>query len=120
MRGVQASLRAPDSDSHHDLAITGVGDRYAELGAGAGANLSHFALEVDTIDDLAKVRAALIALDRLDGEFDTGATLSIFGLDPDGNRFEVMWPVPPNEWGDAIHRGLARPLDLETEIARRR
>jgi catechol 2,3-dioxygenase-like lactoylglutathione lyase family enzyme len=90
MRGEQASLRAPGSESHHDLAITGIGERYDEIRARVGATLSHFALEVDTIEDLVVVRDTLKRLGQLDGEFDTGATKSVFGLDPDGNRFEVM------------------------------
>jgi catechol-2,3-dioxygenase len=118
MNGEQASLRAEGSDSHHDLAITGIGDRFQEVRAAVGATLSHFALEVDSIEDLARVREQLVADRRLHGEFDTGATKSLFGLDPDGNRFEVLWAVPREHWGDADELGLARRLDIEAELAK--
>jgi catechol-2,3-dioxygenase len=121
MNGTQASLRAAGSDNHHDLAVTDLGDeRFAAIRARVGATLSHFALEVDSIEDLAEVRAALERTGRLDGEFDTGATFSVFGTDPDGNRFEVLWFRPREEWGAAAHRGEARPLDLAAELSARR
>jgi catechol-2,3-dioxygenase len=43
---------------------------------------------------------------------------SLYGRDPDGNEFEVMWRVPREAWGDAADDAVIRPLDLEAELAR--
>ena len=43
---------------------------------------------------------------------------SLYGRDPDGNEFEVMWPVPPDQWGEAEHAAPVAPLDLDAELAR--
>jgi catechol 2,3-dioxygenase-like lactoylglutathione lyase family enzyme len=112
----QVSLKAPLSESHHDVAIQGIGDRFDELKAGYGATLSHFALEVETIEDLARVREQLVALGNFEFDVDTGATKSVFGFDPDGNRFEVMWAVPRESWGDAEEHNMGKPLDIDAEL----
>ncbi len=49
---------------------------------------------------------------------DHGATKSLYGRDPDGNEFEIMWRVPRDAWGEDEHRGVIRPLDLERELDR--
>ena len=43
---------------------------------------------------------------------------SLYGRDPDGNEFEVMWQVPRAAWGDLADSGVIMPLDLEAELAR--
>jgi catechol-2,3-dioxygenase len=52
------------------------------------------------------------------GESDHGATKSVYGKDPDGNEFEIMWIVPREQWGDDEHDASIAPLDLDREIAR--
>jgi catechol-2,3-dioxygenase len=52
------------------------------------------------------------------GESDHGATKSLYGHDPDGNEFEVMWMVPREEWGEMENDATVAPLDLEGELAR--
>ncbi|MGA3036205.1 MAG: hypothetical protein ABSE64_01875 [Vulcanimicrobiaceae bacterium] len=47
-----------------------------------------------------------------------GSTKSIYGYDPDGNEFEVMWVVPREHWGEYENSAPTTPLDLEGEIAR--
>ena len=39
-----------------------------------------------------------MAAGALVGETDHGASFSLYGHDPDGNEFEVFWPVPREEW----------------------
>ncbi|MBV8151969.1 MAG: hypothetical protein JOY59_10465 [Candidatus Eremiobacteraeota bacterium] len=60
----------------------------------------------------------LRSLGSLTGASDHGATKSIYGEDPDGNEFEVMWLVRRELWGEYEHFAPTGPLDLEAEIAR--
>jgi catechol-2,3-dioxygenase len=78
--------------------------------------LYHLAWEVPHIEDLAAARNTLIEFDALNGESDHGATKSLYGHDPDGNEFEIMWLVPRDEWGE--HSAVIEPLDLDRELAR--
>ena len=43
---------------------------------------------------------------------------SLYGADPDGNEFEIMWRVPREAWGEYEQRGAVMPLDLEAEVRR--
>ena len=43
---------------------------------------------------------------------------SLYGKDPDGIEFEVMWQVPRSEWGDMEHEAITQRLDLAAELAR--
>jgi catechol-2,3-dioxygenase len=112
-----AFLRTPDSQNHHDLGLFG-------LGAGAPAptrgatGLYHLAWQVDTLDQLAALREPLMAAGALTGESSHGATLSLYGADPDGNQFEVMWMLPREAWGDHADKGVVERLDLDAELAR--
>ena len=49
---------------------------------------------------------------------DHGATKSLYGRDPDGIEFEVMWLVPRDHWGEYERLGVTMPLDLQREVAR--
>ena len=109
-------LRGGRSDNHHDLGLFTVGDRPAAPPQAPG--LYHLAWQVETIDDLAKVAAELSARGSLVGATDHGVSKSLYAKDPDGIEFEVMWQVPPDQWGAyAEHAGLL-PLDLDAELAR--
>ena len=55
---------------------------------------------------------------RLTGESNHGATKSLYGADPDGIEFEVMWMLPRDDWGDYEHTATVEPLDLRSELAR--
>ena len=110
-------LRASASDNHHDLALFSVGPD-APLPERGRVGLYHLAWEVPTIDDLAEARKHLSELGALVGESDHGVTKSLYGKDPDGNEFEVMWMVPREQWGDMEHEAITRRLDLAAELAR--
>ena len=110
-------LRAKGSDNHHDLGLFSVGPS-AEGPRRGTVGLYHLAWEVPQIEDLVEGRAVLERLGALSGESDHGATKSLYGHDPDGNEFEVMWMVPREQWGDDEHRATIAPLDLEGEVAR--
>ena len=52
------------------------------------------------------------------GESSHGATKSLYGADPDGNEFELMWLLPREEWGPYEHSAPIDRLDLAAEVAR--
>ena len=111
-----AFLQAAASNNDHDLGLFGIGS-----GAGpkrGGIGLYHLAWQVDTIDELAAARDALRAAGAYTGESSHGATKSIYGADPDGNEFEIMWRVPREAWGEYEQRGAVMPLDMEAEVRR--
>jgi catechol-2,3-dioxygenase len=114
---VMAFMRAPGSENHHDLGLARVGpDAPAPNERGVG--LYHLAWEVDEIESLRDARDALERRRAISGASDHGATKSIYGYDPDGNEFEVMWMVPREHWGEYENAAPTRPLDLEAEIRR--
>jgi catechol-2,3-dioxygenase len=112
-----AFLRAAGSSNHHDLGLFSVGPDAPGPQPGR-VGLYHLAWQVDSITDLATARDALRTAGAYVGESDHGATKSIYGHDPDGNEFEVMWMLARDEWGDHEHDAPVAPLDLDAEIAR--
>ncbi len=116
-RANAAFLRAPDSDNHHDLGLFGLGPR-AEARPRNSTGLYHLAWQVPTIDDLVAARETLLAAGALGGESSHGATKSLYGADPDGNEFEVMWMLPRDAWGEHEHSAVIERLDLPAEVAR--
>jgi catechol-2,3-dioxygenase len=116
-RANAAFLRLTRSGNHHDLGLFGVGAAGGPKRRGA-IGLYHLAWQVDTIDELADARQALIDAGAHTGESNHGATKSIYGADPDGNEFEVMWMLPRDEWGEYENAAPIDRLDLPAEIAR--
>jgi catechol-2,3-dioxygenase len=112
-----AFLRAADSANHHDLGLFGLGDGAPRPQRGR-AGLYHLAWQVDTIDQLAGLRARLFESGNLTGESSHGATKSLYGVDPAGNEFEIMWMLPHDAWGDDAEKATVERLDLQGEIAR--
>ncbi len=116
-RANAAFLRAAGSDNHHDLGLFG-GRTGAAPGARGGVGLYHLAWQVPTIDDLVSMRARLVHAGALGGESSHGATKSLYGADPDGNEFEIMWMLPRAEWGEYESAAIVEPLDIEAEMRR--
>ena len=116
-RANAAFLRAPGSDNHHDLGLFGLGPAAAPRQRHQ-VGLYHLAWQVATIDDLADARSRLLEAGALTGESSHGATKSLYGADPDGNEFEVMWLLPREAWGEHAHRAVVERLDLPAEIDR--
>ena len=112
-----AFLRAAGSTNHHDLGLFSVGPDAPGPEPGR-VGLYHLAWQVDSITDLATARDTLRTVGAYVGESDHGATKSIYGHDPDGNEFEIMWMLPRDEWGEHEHDAPIAPLDLDSEIAR--
>ena len=110
-------MRAADGDNHHDLGLFSVGEDAPRAPRGS-VGLYHLAWEVPTIESLASAAEQLQAAGALGGASDHGVSKSLYGADPDGNEFELMWRVPNEAWGEDEHRGAIRPLDLEAEVRR--
>ena len=116
-----AFLRAPDSTNDHDLGVF-------EIGAAAGPSLAgrqtvglyHLAWEVDTLDELEATAARLSQAGALVGASDHGTTKSLYGKDPNGLEFEIVWIIPAELLDDEARDKRARisPLDLDKEKQR--
>ncbi|MGH7329059.1 MAG: VOC family protein, partial [Polyangiaceae bacterium] len=78
--------------------------------------LYHLAWEVDEIEALREAAETLQRYGTISGASDHGATKSIYGYDPDGNEFEIMWMVPREDWGEYESNAPTQPLNLEAEI----
>jgi catechol 2,3-dioxygenase-like lactoylglutathione lyase family enzyme len=93
--GGAAFLQAPDSTNDHDLGLF-------EVGRGAGPSMAgrstvglyHLAWEVDTLEELERTAEMLTAAGALVGASDHGTTKSLYGKDPDGLEFEIVWLIP--------------------------
>ena len=116
-RANAAFLRLPRSGNHHDLGLFGVGAAGGPKRRGA-IGVYHLAWQVDTIDELAVARQILLDAGAYTGESSHGAAKSQYGVDPDGNKFEIMWMLPRTEWGLYENGAPIDPLDLASEIQR--
>jgi len=116
-----AFLRAPGSANDHDLGLFQIGSQARPSTAGRGTvGLYHLAWEVDTLGDLEELAGKLSAAGALVGASDHGTTKSLYGRDPDGLEFEVVWLIPADllTEQDRTRAASIRPLDLVGEIAR--
>jgi catechol-2,3-dioxygenase len=110
-------MRAAGGENHHDLGLFSVGPQATRPPRGS-IGLYHLAWEVPTIEDLATAARELSEVGALGGASDHGVSKSLYGADPDGNEFEVMWRVPREQWGELEHGGTILPLDLDAEVRR--
>jgi catechol 2,3-dioxygenase-like lactoylglutathione lyase family enzyme len=116
-----AFLQAPDSTNDHDLGLFEIGAQATASPAGrTSVGLYHLAWEVDTLETLEAVAARLADAGALAGASDHGTTKSLYGRDPDGLEFEVVWLIPKDMLDDdalAARRRIGR-LDLAREKER--
>ena len=116
-----AFLQAPGSTNDHDLGLFEIGEAAGASPAGkATVGLYHLAWEVDTLDELARLRDLLTRADALVGASDHGTTKSLYGRDPDGLEFEIAWIIPADLLDDEARKARTRigRLDLDRERAR--
>lgn len=116
-----AFLQAAGSTNDHDLGLFALGDQATDSPAGrTSVGLYHLAWEVETLTDLEELRAKLTEAGGLAGASDHGSTKSLYGKDPDGVEFEVVWLIPAHLLTDADNdaKSSIRPLDLQKEIDR--
>jgi catechol-2,3-dioxygenase len=110
-------MRSASGENHHDLGLFSVGPD-APRPARGSVGLYHLAWEVPTIEDLAEASRILSGERALGGASDHGVSKSLYGVDPDGNEFEIMWRVPREAWGEFENKGAVMPLDLDAELKR--
>jgi catechol-2,3-dioxygenase len=108
---------ASDTANHHDLGLFSVGPAAPRPPRGS-TGLYHLAWEVASIEDLASTAEHLSAVSALTGASDHGVSKSLYGRDPDGIEFEVMWRVPREDWGEDAERWAVRTLDLAADLKR--
>ncbi|HET6562959.1 MAG TPA: VOC family protein [Marmoricola sp.] len=116
-RANAAFLRMPGSQNHHDLGLFGLGAEAPPRSKGT-VGLYHLAWQLDTIEELDEARSLLQELGAYTGQSSHGATKSVYGVDPDGNEFEVMWMLPREAWGEYESSAPVDRLDLAGEISR--
>ena len=117
LRNFAAFLRAAGGDNHHDLGLFTVGPAAPRPPRGS-TGLYHLAWEVPRIEDLALAAGVLSESGALGGASDHGVSKSLYGQDPDGNEFEIMWRVPREQWGELEQEAVVAPLDIEAEVRR--
>jgi catechol-2,3-dioxygenase len=116
-----AFLRAVGSTNDHDLGVFAIGPNADYSSAGrTSVGLYHLAWEVDTLDELSRIEQELAAAGALVGASDHGTTKSLYGKDPNGIEFEIVWLIPAALLDDDALAGRSsiRPLDLAKEKAR--
>jgi len=116
-----AFLRAPGSTNDHDLGLFQLGAQAGPSGAGRSTvGLYHLAWEVDRLGDLAELADKLSAAGALVGASDHGTTKSLYGQDPDGLEFEIVWIIPADRLTEADKEAgrSIRPLNLAAELDR--
>ena len=116
-RANAAFLRLPRSGNHHDLGLFGVGTTDGPKRRGA-IGLYHLAWQLDTLEELAEARRVLREVGAFTGQSSHGATKSLYGADPDGNEFEIMWMLPRDSWGEFASAAPIDHLDLEGDLTR--
>jgi len=116
-----AFLQAPGSTNDHDLGLFEIGAAAGPSGAGrTTVGLYHLAWELDTLDELERLAVKLSEANALVGSSDHGTTKSLYGKDPDGLEFEIVWLVPADLLDEAALQARKRigPLDLAKEKQR--
>jgi len=116
-----AFLQAPGSTNDHDLGLFEIGAGAAPSEAGRRTvGLYHLAWELDTLDELERIMEALVNAGALVGTSDHGTTKSLYGKDPDGLEFEIVWLIPADQLDDEARQARKRigRLDIAKEKAR--
>ena len=116
-----AFLQAPDSTNDHDLGLFQIGAAAGPSLAGrATVGLYHLAWEVGTLEELEEIAGRLVDAGALAGTSDHGTTKSLYGHDPDGLEFEIVWLIPADLLDDGARDARRRisPLNLEKEKGR--
>lgn len=112
-------LQAADSANDHDLGLFQSPDPSVPHRTGR-VGLYHLAWEVDTLNELQRVRDALVAAGALTGASDHASTKALYAADPDSIEFEVCWLVPDAAVEEELTTMTAptAPLDLPALMAK--
>jgi catechol 2,3-dioxygenase-like lactoylglutathione lyase family enzyme len=116
-----AFLQAPGSTNDHDLGLFEVGPAAGPSLAGRSTvGLYHLAWEVDTLNELERIAGELLAAGALVGTSDHGTTKSLYGHDPNGLEFEIVWLIPADLLDDEALSARSRIGRLDLELEKRR
>jgi catechol-2,3-dioxygenase len=111
--GAAVFMRAAETENHHDLGLFSVGAQ-APAPSRAAASITSGSRH----DPRSRaMRERLVAMGVV-GESDHGVSKSLYGHDPDGIEFEVLWTVPRADWGDYEREAVVQRLDLPAALAR--
>ncbi|MEZ5341994.1 MAG: VOC family protein [Acidimicrobiales bacterium] len=115
-----AFLRTSDTTPNdHDLGLFSVGAGAAPSAAGRqSVGLYHLAWEVPTLAEMLVLREKLQSVGALVGESDHGESKSLYGQDPDGIEFELVWAVPADRIDPSLDEFGTKPIDWTTTVAR--
>jgi len=116
-RANAAFLRLTRSGNDHDLGLFGIGAATTPK-ARRAVGLYHLAWQFDTVDELVAARQALKQSGAYTGESSHGTTKSIYGADPDGIEFELMWMLPRDQWHQFEGVAHLDRLNLDDEVRR--
>ncbi|GAA2503183.1 VOC family protein [Streptomyces thermolineatus] len=108
-------LSAADTLNDHDLGLFTVGEGAPAQPRG-GVGLYHLAWEVGTLRELHEIAGRLQKAGALAGASDHLVSKSLYGKDPDGIEFEVMWRVPREDWPKEEGAAAVLPLDLQAAL----
>ena len=109
-----AFLRLPRSGNHHDLGLFGIAGAVPQP-AGQWASTTWPGSSTPSTNSSSSARSCSMS-GAYTGESSHGATKSVYGVDPDGNQFEIMWMLPRDEWGVYESSAVVERLDLATEF----
>lgn len=102
-----------DSTPSHELALAPIrdGNTVSEPGI---VGLSHFAWAMKSLEDLKTFYKFLQEQEvTVTGIGDHGISIGVYFLDPDGNKVEVFYELPRNQWPiDGLFSGKF-PMSLE-------
>ena len=108
-RANAAFLRLPRSGNHHDLGLFGVGPAARARSGAAASGCTTWPGRSTPSTSSQQARHALLDAGAYTGESSHGATKSVYGADPDGNEFEIMWMLPREAVGRVRERRPDRP-----------
>ncbi len=114
--GAAIFMRMKNSDNDHDLGLFSAGSTN-EASPKRKPGLYHLAYEVETLGELVSFREQLISNNAYVGESDHVVSKSLYGKDPDGIEFEIMWATPKSEL-NGYDGADTKHLYLEEEIAK--
>ncbi len=109
-----AFLRIKGSRNHHDLGLMRSPNQTRKTPGSVG--LYHLAWQVATLEELKLAKDVLLSEKSYYGEANHGATLSIYGYDPNGIDFEIMWMLPYSDWGTYTNRAVVEHLNLDEAL----
>lgn len=114
-REMNMVFMSASSEPSHELALAPIHEDAPGPEAGR-AGLSHFAWEMNSFEDLKIIYQQLKEQGaNITGFGDHGISLGVYFQDPDGNRVEVFYELPKDQWPDSNLFNGKFPMRLEED-----